>query len=218
MTLELKNLAISQGAFSLYVPELALEKGAHLSILAPSGAGKSSFLNGLAGFCHTSGEMRWAGTRFDHAPPEARPLSLLFQAHNLFEHMNVSQNIALGLTTNRRLTSSQQRQISQMLEEVGLAGFETRRTSTLSGGQAQRVALARALLRNRPLLLLDEPFSGLDHDTHAQMRALIKEVAQAHKISVVLVSHDPGDAADLGGAIARITSDTPAQLFVAPQP
>lgn len=174
--------------------------GSRVSVIGPSGAGKSTLLGALAGFVPvTSGRLLWAGEEVTHLAPGDRPLSMLFQDNNLFPHLTAFQNIALGLKTDLKLTAEERGRVEAALHRVGLAGMGQRRPAALSGGQQGRVALARALLRARPLLLLDEPFSALGPALKAEMLGLVAEVADDEGLTLLMVTHDPGDARRLGG-------------------
>lgn len=168
-----------------------------LAVQGPSGSGKSTLLNLLAGFLEPSdGALHWSDARNDtdllSQPPWQRGMTTVFQEHNLFEHLPVWANIGLGLAANLKLTAGQRRQIHDGLEDVGLGGLYNRLPAELSGGQRQRVALLRALLRQPRLLLLDEPFSGLDRTNREALWALVKR-QQSAGVAVLLVSHDPED-------------------------
>jgi thiamine transport system ATP-binding protein len=174
------------------------------AISGASGSGKSTLLDLLAGFlCPTSGSLTLDGVDLLPLPPETRPVSLLLQADNLFEHLSAEENAVLGLP---RGTARQEghRRIAEALAEVGLAGFEQRLAANLSGGQKQRVALARTLLRDRPVLLLDEPFSALDDETRQTTRALVSDLTRRHNWHTVLVSHHADDIAALASTHYRI--------------
>ncbi|MDV7270350.1 thiamine ABC transporter ATP-binding protein [Thioclava sp. A2] len=192
--LTLDNLHLTQGAFHLRA-DLVVRTGARVALIGPSGAGKSTLLNAIAGFiAPTTGAIRWDGKDITDMPPGARPLSILFQDQNLFPHLSVTQNLGLGLDPRLKLSAAHNAQIEAALERTGLAGFGPRKPSALSGGQQARVALARALLRARPLLLLDEPFSALGPALKAEMLALVGALAQEHRTTLLMVSHDPEDA------------------------
>lgn len=178
--------------------------GAVTAISGASGSGKSTLLDLLAGFLRpTTGSLTLDGADLLALPPETRPVSLLLQSDNLFEHLSAEENAALGLP---RGTTKQEghRRVPEALAEVGLAGFEQRLAGNLSGGQKQRVALARTLLRNRPVLLLDEPFSALDDETRQTTRALVGDLTRRHHWHTVLVSHHADDIAALAEAHYRI--------------
>lgn len=164
-----------------------------LAVQGPSGSGKSTLLNLLAGFLEPSGgALCWNDADLLSQPPWQRGMTTVFQEHNLFEHLPVWANIGLGLAPNLKLMAGQRRQIHDGLEDVGLGGLYNRLPAELSGGQRQRVALLRALLRQPRLLLLDEPFSGLDRTNREALWALVKR-QQSAGVAVLLVSHDPED-------------------------
>src|SRR5690606_20788781 len=146
------------------------------AISGASGSGKSTLLDLLAGFIRPrGGSLTLDGIDLLPLPPETRPVSLLLQADNLFEHLSAAENAALGLPRGTGRAAGRAR-VEEALAEVGLAGLGPQSASTLSGGQKQRVALARTLLRDRPVLLLDEPFSALDDETRKTTRELVGEL------------------------------------------
>ncbi|SHE35968.1 thiamine transport system ATP-binding protein [Modicisalibacter ilicicola DSM 19980] len=172
---------------------LELAPGECLAVQGPSGGGKSTLLSLIAGFLEpASGWLGWKGDSWRDLPPWQRPLTTVFQEHNLFEHLPVWANVGLGIAPDLRLGDVEHRRVREGLARVGLEGMHDRLPGELSGGQRQRVALLRALLRRRPLLLLDEPFSGLDA---ANREALWEQVRaqQQEGVAVLLVSHDSED-------------------------
>ncbi|KAB7696222.1 thiamine ABC transporter ATP-binding protein ThiQ [Plesiomonas shigelloides] len=176
--------------------DLQVRAGERVAILGPSGAGKSTLLNLIAGFCPLhSGRLWLNGQEATTLPVAQRPVSMLFQEHNLFMHLTVGQNIGLGLDPGLRLTAEQQARLAAVAESVGLADYLTRRPDTLSGGQRQRVALARCLVRDTPILLLDEPFSALDPALRSDMLALVEEACVRLNLTLLMVSHNLDDAA-----------------------
>ncbi|MCP8884630.1 ATP-binding cassette domain-containing protein [Devosia sp. XJ19-1] len=178
--------------------------GTVTAISGASGSGKSTLLDLLAGFIRpTSGSLSLDGVGLLSLPPETRPVSLLLQADNLFEHLSAAENAALGLPRGTPKADGKAR-VATALAEVGLSGFEDRIASNLSGGQKQRVALARTLLRDRPVLLLDEPFSALDDETRKTTRELVGDLTRRHGWHTVLVSHHADDIAALAEAHYRI--------------
>lgn len=174
---------------------LSAQRGERLAILGPSGAGKSTLLSLIAGFLPVSqGSLHIDGHDHTQSVPAKRPVSMLFQENNLFPHLNVQQNMALGLHPGLRLNPTQQQQLAEIAEQVGLRDLLTRLPGQLSGGQRQRVALARCLLRDRPVLLLDEPFSALDPALRGVMLQLVRSVCMARNITLLMVSHSLEDA------------------------
>ncbi len=202
-----------------------LPSATKLAVIGPSGAGKSTLLAGLAGFVPClSGTVTWDGRDISCVPPGARPLTILFQDHNLFPHLSVVQNVGLGLAPNLRLSAAQHSHVDQVLEQVGLTRYRDRKPSALSGGQASRAALARALLRARPLLLLDEPFAALGPGLKADMLALVQELLDGTQTTLIMVTHDPKDALRLADQTVFVhcgTAQAPmatTKLFDAPNP
>lgn len=177
------------------------------AILGKSGSGKSTLLNLIAGFLQAdSGELLWHDQSLFSLPANERPVTTLFQQHNLFSHLSVQQNIGLGINPNLTLSANDHTNIQAVLNEVGMSGYANKSAANLSGGEQQRVALARCLLRKQPILLLDEPFSALDESTRHDMIALTKKVIIDHQLCVVLVTHNEDDA-NLLGAVKYQLSD-----------
>ena len=167
-----------------------------MAVLGPSGAGKSTLLNLIAGFLQpASGSIAIDNRDFTSAPPAKRPVSMLFQENNLFTHLTVRQNIALGMHPGLRLNDAQREKLEVIAAQMGIAEFIDRLPGELSGGQRQRVALARCLVREQPLLLLDEPFSALDPALRQEMLAPVQEVCQRQQLTMLMVSHSIEDAA-----------------------
>lgn len=190
--LHLDKLHLTQDGFHLRA-DWSVQKGEKIAIIGPSGAGKSTLLMGIAGFIAAeSGRILWEGADLAAQDVGARPMTILFQDHNLFAHLTVADNLGLGLSPRLRLTADQRVQIAAVLRRVGLDGMGMRKPGDLSGGQQSRVALARSLLRARPLLLLDEPFSALGPAMRHEMLDLTAELAA--EATVLMVTHDPSDA------------------------
>ncbi|PTW36841.1 ATP-binding cassette domain-containing protein [Rhodovulum kholense] len=192
--LSLETLVLLQGGFSLSA-DLTVAPGRIVALLGPSGAGKSTLLDTIAGFLAPDrGRVLWQGTDLGPFAPGDRPLSVLFQDNNLFPHLTAAQNVGLGLRPGLRLDRDQTRAVETALDRVGLAGLGARKPAALSGGQRGRVALARMLLRNRPLMLLDEPFAALGPALKAGMLDLLADLAHETGATVLFVTHDPADA------------------------
>lgn len=171
-----------------------IPSGAITAVTGASGSGKSTLLNLLAGFEHSESGRILIGARDVTAlDPAARPISLIFQDNNLFGHLDLFTNIGLGIDPSLKLGKADRERISAALARVGLGGYEKRLPPTLSGGERQRAAFARALVRNRPLLLLDEPFAALDPGLRAAMADLLEELHRETGNTVLLVTHDPDE-------------------------
>ena len=200
--LSLERVAFTHPGHAPYEFTLEALPGGVTAVSGASGSGKSTLLDLIAGFLEpASGAMTLDGRDLLPLPPEARPVSILFQSETLFEHLSAGRNVALGLPPG---TPGIETKVSAALGEVGLRGIERQRASTLSGGQKQRVALARTLLRDRPILLLDEPFSALDDETRESVRALVKALTTKRGWHTILVSHHGDDVAALAARRYRI--------------
>jgi len=177
---------------------LTAKQGEMIAILGPSGAGKSTLLNLIAGFLPPArGEMTINGQDHTHTPPSQPPVSMLFQENNLFTHLTVRQNIGLGMDPGLKLTEGQRQKSDAIAQQMGLTELSDRLPGELSGGQRQRVALARCLVREQPILLLDEPFSALDPALRQEMLQLVKDVCQQKQLTMLMVSHSVEDAASI---------------------
>ncbi len=194
--LALDDVTFSYGAAPPYRFTMRAAAGAVTAIRGASGSGKSTLLDLVAGFLVPArGSIRIGGTEVSALPPEQRPVSILFQSETLFEHLSAARNVALGLAR------PDPARVAAALAEVGLAALGPQRAATLSGGQKQRVALARTLLRDRPVLLLDEPFSALDDDTRLATRSLVRDLTRKHGWATVLVTHHADDIAAIADKV-----------------
>ncbi|XBS70515.1 thiamine ABC transporter ATP-binding protein ThiQ [Acerihabitans sp. KWT182] len=175
--------------------DLRLAAGEQVAVLGPSGAGKSTLLNLIAGFLTLDGgRITLDGEDHSATSPDRRPVSMLFQENNLFTHLTVAENIGLGLHPGLRLTAEQSNQVREVAARVGLEDLLQRLPGQLSGGQRQRAALARCLVRDRPILLLDEPFSALDPALRNDMLSRVEEVCRQRGLTLLMVSHNLDDA------------------------
>ena len=181
---------------------LSVNAGERVAIIGESGAGKSTLLNLIAGFEFPhQGEIWLNDKNHTRSVPYERPVSMLFQENNLFPHLTVQQNLALGVKPSLKLTALEREEIEQVACSVGLGDYLQRLPNSLSGGQKQRVALARCLLRDKPILLLDEPFSALDQKLRVEMLALIAKLCDKKNLTLLLVTHQPSE---LVGTIDRV--------------
>ena len=170
-------------------------RGEILSVIGPSGSGKSSLLNLIAGFITaSSGEISLDGKSIAQLDPADRPLSMVFQSHNLFPHLDVYTNVALGINPSLKLDSTQKQSIESALQKLGLQDMQQRKPGQLSGGQQQRVAIARVLVRKQPILLLDEAFAALGPALRSELIETVVELVEDNNMIAIMVSHQPDDA------------------------
>jgi thiamine transport system ATP-binding protein len=165
------------------------------AVMGASGSGKSTLLNLVAGFeMPDAGRVLIGNEDVTRLAPASRPVSMMFQENNLFAHLDVEKNVGLGCSPSLRLTAADRSAIAGALARTGLSGKEHRLPRELSGGERQRVALARVLVRNRPVLLLDEPFGSLGPALRLDMLDLLREVQVERSLTVLFVTHQPEDA------------------------
>jgi len=181
--------------------ELEVDPGEHVLCVGPSGSGKTSLLRAVAGLARKTrgtvalfGEVVTEGGK-QRVAPERRGIGYLFQGGALWPHMSVDQTLAFTLAGDKALSAAERKaRAAELVERVGLDGMQARRPAELSGGEGQRLALARALALRPRLLLLDEPLGPLDAPLRASMLALIHESAEADGLTILHVTHDPGEA------------------------
>jgi putative thiamine transport system ATP-binding protein len=206
--LELRDVAIALNGNRLLALDVAVRAGEVLTVMGPSGIGKSTLLAFIGGFLgrdfRASGRVIVNGRDVTALPPERRGIGLLFQDALLLPHLSVAGNLLMGLHPSLRGRAARRAAVEAALDEVGLAGFADRDPATLSGGQAARVALMRTLLSRPEALILDEPFSRLDVALRAQVRTLVFAEARKYGLPVLLVTHDPADAEAAGGRIVEL--------------
>jgi NitT/TauT family transport system ATP-binding protein len=178
---------------------LSIEAGAFVALVGPSGVGKSTLLRLVAGLLRPStGQIMLDG---QPANQSRDPIGLVFQRDNLMPWRTVTENVRLPLELQGRNGRAPQTRVQEMIELVGLAGFEQSYPAQLSGGMAQRVALARALVHEPELLLLDEPFGALDALTRERMGQELLRIWQAMPVTVFMVTHSIYEAALLADTV-----------------
>ncbi|MGH9283208.1 MAG: ABC transporter ATP-binding protein, partial [Acidimicrobiales bacterium] len=216
MTVELLDVRKSFGPVeAVRGVSLSLPAGAITTLLGPSGCGKTTTLRLVAGFeAPDAGEVRIAGRPVAGAgawvPPEERQVGMVFQQLALFPHLDVAGNVAYGLARWKR--GRRRARVAELLDLVGLAGYDRRRPDELSGGQAQRVAVARALAPHPEVVVLDEPFSSLDVTLRAELRAEVRRILRAEEATALLVTHDQDEALAMGDQVAVMLEGRLAQV------
>jgi putative thiamine transport system ATP-binding protein len=210
MTLELKALTVRfRDTAPLFPPvSLVVHAGQVGTIMGRSGIGKSTLLSAVGGHLEhgfaASGRVVLHGRDIDGLPPEDRKIGFLFQDAVLFPHLSVGDNLAFGLGTRIRGRHARQQAVAKALDQAGLVGMEQRDPATLSGGQRARVALMRSLLAEPQAILLDEPFSKLDANLRAEMRAFTFAHLRERAIPALMVTHDPQDAEAATGPLLQL--------------
>lgn len=220
--LSVRGLAVTYGDLhAVDGVDLEVAAGEVVALLGASGSGKSSLLRAVAGLEDVAGgEVAWGGRSMVRVPVHKRGFGLMFQDGQLFEHRDVGSNIAYGLTGLPRAQRGER--VREMLELVGLPGFERRRVTTLSGGQAQRVALARALAPAPRLLLLDEPLSALDRALREQLATDVRTILRRGGTTALYVTHDQDEAMTVADRVGVMEAgrllrlDTPQRLWADP--
>lgn len=178
---------------------LSVEAGEIVTITGESGAGKSTLLHLVSGFVPlVGGDLLWQSHSIADLSIQRRPVSLLFQKDNLFQHMNVRSNVGLGLDPGLKLHKQAWQRVDEAIARMGIAGLERRLPGELSGGEQQRVALARVMLMNRPVLLLDEPFNSLDQATRESVLASCRDLSHEQNLCTLIVTHNREDITLLG--------------------
>jgi ABC-type Fe3+/spermidine/putrescine transport system ATPase subunit len=206
--LEVRNLYKSFGQVQALDNVLfTVNAGDVLAVLGPSGCGKSTLLSIIAGLAPAdSGDVLWDGESIQGQPTHQRNFGLMFQDYALFPHLSAGDNVGFGLKGNDKA------QVSELLDRVGLKGFERRDVQTLSGGEAQRVALARALAPRPRLLMLDEPLGALDRALREQLtgelRGLLREFGQ----TAIYVTHDQQEAFGISDQVLIMQAGRVAQM------
>ncbi len=192
---------------------LEVAKGEIVAVLGPSGSGKSTLLRAVAGLEPlASGRIELDGRDLSGVATHRRGLGLMFQDHGLFTHLTVADNIGYGLKIAGQSKADRQARVSELLELIGLTGFENRRTGQLSGGEAQRVALARALAPNPGLLMLDEPLGSLDRALRDQLTGDLRRLLTGLGQTALHVTHDQSEAFAIADRVVVVADGKPVAI------
>jgi spermidine/putrescine ABC transporter ATP-binding subunit len=183
--------------------DLSIGRGEFFSLLGPSGCGKTTLLRMLAGFTlPDDGRILLDGEDVTDLPPNCRPTNMVFQTYAIFPHLNVRDNIAYGLRTERIPRAERETRVDTALRLIRLESYDARRPEQLSGGECQRVALARALVKRPKVLLLDEPLGALDKRLRQAMQGELRALQREVGITFVFVTHDQEEALSMSDRIA----------------
>jgi len=203
--------------------DFVVPHGSLTALLGPSGSGKSTLLRAIAGLDQPdSGSIVIHGQDVTNVPPQRREIGFVFQHYAAFKHLTVRDNVAFGLKIRKRSKAEIKEKVDNLLEVVGLAGFQTRYPNQLSGGQRQRMALARALAVDPQVLLLDEPFGALDAKVREDLRAWLRRLHDEVHVTTVLVTHDQAEALDVADRVAVLNKGrieqvgTPTEVYDSP--
>ncbi|MBE1549043.1 sulfate transport system ATP-binding protein [Mycobacterium sp. OAS707] len=203
--------------------DFEVPSGSLTALLGPSGSGKSTLLRAIAGLdLPDTGSVTINGRDVTHIPPQRRGIGFVFQHYAAFKHLTVRDNVAFGLKIRKKPKAEIKAKVDNLLEVVGLAGFQTRYPNQLSGGQRQRMALARALAVDPEVLLLDEPFGALDAKVREDLRAWLRRLHDEVNVTTVLVTHDQAEALDVADRIAVLNKGrieqvgSPTEVYDAP--
>ena len=189
--------------------DFTLAAGSVAAVMGPSGSGKSTLLDLIAGFeTPNSGAVLIADADVAQAPPARRPVSMVFQENNLFGHLDVFSNVALGRSPSLKLDDKAREDVRAAINRVGLGDKKSRLPAKLSGGERQRVALARVLVRDRPVLLLDEPFAALGPALRSDMIALVRELSAERGMTMLMATHHPEDAERIADTMLYLEAGT----------
>lgn len=199
----LKNIVVDfDGEPVLTGLSLDIHDKEFVTLLGPSGCGKTTTLRVIGGFVEPkSGNVFFNGADITNLPPHKRQVNTVFQKYALFPHLNVFENVAFGLRLKKVDERVIRDSVLEMLELVGLKGFERRNTLNLSGGQQQRVAIARALVNHPKVLLLDEPLGALDLKLRKEMQYELKRIQQSMDITFIYVTHDQEEALTMSDTV-----------------
>ena len=220
--LDVRGLAVSfDGVTVLDGVDLEVPTGSVTAVLGPSGSGKSTLLRAVAGLEPVSaGTIAYDGRDLGRIPTHKRGFALMFQDGQLFPHQTVGRNVGYALRLRHR--PGAEARVAELLELVGLAGYEDRMPATLSGGERQRVALARSLAVEPRMLLLDEPLSALDRDLRERLAGELHEILTRAGTTALLVTHDQEEAFAIADRMAvlrdgrLVQSGTVADVWRAP--
>jgi sulfate transport system ATP-binding protein len=211
------------GFTALHDVSVVIPEGSLTALLGPSGSGKSTLLRVIAGLEEPdAGQVMIGGEDVTQQPARSRGVGMVFQHYAAFKHMTVWDNVAFGLTVQKRPRAEIEERVHELLELVQLEGLAKRYPAQLSGGQRQRMALARALAVEPGVLLLDEPFGALDARVRKELRAWLRRLHDEVHVTTIIVTHDQEEAMEVAGQIVVLNEGrieqvgSPRELYDAP--
>jgi thiamine transport system ATP-binding protein len=204
--LDARDICVSfDGAVVLDGHSLHVEAGEHVALLGPSGSGKSTLLRVIAGLVSPDdGSVHIDGRDVTHLPTHRRSVGMVFQDEQLFPHLSVGDNVGFGLRMSGVEPAARRARVTELLDLVGLTGFESRRVVDLSGGESKRVAVARSLAPEPKVLLLDEPLTGLDRELHDRLMHEVGAVLRRVRTTTLWVTHDRDEADSVADRVVRL--------------
>ena len=192
--LEINDLEFKWPDSKIFIYNMEINQGEIVTIEGPSGIGKSTLIDLIAGFLKPiSGEIKWCGNSIIQDIPNERPTSTIFQSNNLFEHLTCYVNVALGINPSGNLNKCQITKLETILFDLGVQDLKDRMPDQISGGQQARIALARSLISNKPIILLDEPVSSLDQRTRKETLDVLRKTSKLYNVTLIIVSHHEDD-------------------------
>ena len=206
--IRLENITVSfDGEQVLKNLNLSIRDGEFVTLLGPSGCGKTTTLRIIGGFVKPdAGDVFFNGKKINDLPPHKREVNTIFQKYALFPHLNVYDNVAIGMRVHKKSEKQVKETVREMLAMVNLSGFANRNVNSLSGGQQQRVAIARALANDPKVLLLDEPLGALDLKLRKDMQVELKKIQKATGITFIFVTHDQEEALSMSDTVVVMDS------------
>ena len=209
--LEVRDLTMSFGTRTIFSRvSLTVATAEVVALLGPSGAGKTSLLRAIAGLVPADhGQILLEGIDISSLATHQRRIGMVFQDDQLFPHRSVAENVEFGLRMLRWPRAERVQRVRDMLELVGLGGFEDRRVTDLSGGEAKRVALVRTLATSPRVVLLDEPLTGLDRDLHDQLATELAALLRSTATTALLVTHDRDEATTIAHRTLTLSAGGP---------
>lgn len=223
--IDIKDLDVifPDGTAGLSNINLHVSEGELVALVGPSGSGKTTLLRTIAGFVEpSSGSLSLGGQDVTRIPPEKRNIGMVFQQHAVWPHMSVAANVEYPLTRRKIAKTTRKRLVSEVLNSVGLQGFEQRRPESLSGGQRQRVALARAIVTDPRVVLLDEALSALDEPLRDSLRRQLVTLNKTKNLTTIHVTHDRSEALAIADKVVVLVNGhvqhigTPSELLNRP--